>query len=143
MDWGAVVVAGLVGTAAMTLLMAVGPAMGMPRMNMVGTLGTMFVPDGLGATALGGLLHFAMGVVFAAVYAALWRAGVGTASLVWGLVFGVVHGILAAAVMPAMRSLHPRRPELPADATAAVGVVIGHALYGVVVAAVYRALVGS
>lgn len=142
MSWSGVVGAGLVGTGVMTLLMALGPSMGMARMDMLGTLGTMFVPEGAAARTLGGVLHFGMGVVFAAVYGLLWRSGVGTVSPGWGLVFGAVHGIVAAAVMPAMRAMHPRRPELPTGSKAAMGIVLGHAVYGLVVAWVYGWVAG-
>jgi uncharacterized membrane protein YagU involved in acid resistance len=137
-QWSAVVISGLVGTAVLTVLMAMAPAMGMPRMDMMRMLGSMFLPEGAAAVMLGGFMHFVIGVVFAAVYVLLWRSGVGAPTLGWGFVFGVVHGLLAVTMMPVLRAMHPRRPELPAGPAAAVGVVAGHALYGLVVAGVYR-----
>src|SRR5712692_1865092 len=85
----AVIVAGLVGTAAMSLLMVMGPKMGIPNMAIWEMLGSMF--DRQGNTTLGWMAHFMMGVVFALVYAALWSAGFGAPTLVWGLLFGAIH----------------------------------------------------
>ncbi|MDR7416446.1 MAG: hypothetical protein QN193_05650 [Armatimonadota bacterium] len=63
MQWGPAAWSGLAGTAAMTVLMAMAPAMGMPRMNMMAVLGTMFLPEGLTASTLGAVVHFAMGIL--------------------------------------------------------------------------------
>lgn len=61
----AALVAGLVGTAVISLIMAVAPRMGMPRMAIWEMLGSMFNPQG--NNALGWVAHFMMGVVFAIV----------------------------------------------------------------------------
>lgn len=142
MAWGPAVVSGLVGTAAMSLLMALGPWMGMPRMDMAGALGTMLAGPGTAAAVLGWMLHFGMGAIFAVVYALLWSTGVGAATLGWGIVFGLVHGVVAVLAMPVMQSMHPRRTQLATGGTAAMGVLVGHGLYGLVVAAVYAAWLG-
>ena len=60
-----ILVAGLVATAAMTMLMLVAPLIGMPPMNIGAMLGGM-----LGASAtVGWMMHFMIGVLFTAAYA--------------------------------------------------------------------------
>ncbi len=72
------IVAGLVGTVAMSMVIAMAPSMGMPKMDIVGMLGSMFSKEG--NTALGWVLHLMMGIVFAIIYAAVWAAGIGSAT---------------------------------------------------------------
>jgi hypothetical protein len=71
------IVAGLAGTAAMTMLMYVAPLMGMPKMDIVRMLGSMFtsargMATGQGTVSgsnegltigLGLMIHFMMGAV--------------------------------------------------------------------------------
>ncbi|MFN3285893.1 MAG: hypothetical protein ACK45F_06390 [bacterium] len=83
-----------------------------------------------------------VGAIFAALYALLWSTGAGAPTLRWGVVFGLVHGLVAVLAMPVMQSMHPRRAQLPTGGTAAMGVLVGHGLYGLVVAAVYAAWSG-
>ncbi|MBM4422359.1 MAG: hypothetical protein FJ030_03075 [Chloroflexi bacterium] len=73
------IVAGLVGTVAISMLMAMAPLMGMPKMAIWEMLGTMFSKEG--NVSLGWIIHFMMGVIFAIIYAALWAAGIGSATL--------------------------------------------------------------
>lgn len=134
--WNAVL-AGLVGTAVMTALIYVGPMMGMPRMDMLGMLGTMLTPNRGAAYGIGAVMHFAMGAVFAIVYAWLWSLGVGAPEWTSGLVFGLIHGVVAAAVMPVMLRMHPRPPEMTLGAIAILGLLMGHAAFGIVVGLVY------
>jgi hypothetical protein len=139
------VVAGLVGTAAISMLMAMGPRMGMPKMAIWEMLGTMFSKQG--NLALGWIVHFMMGVIFAIIYAALWAAGIGSATLVSGVVFGAVHFLIAGLMMGGMPMLHagiragtvqaPGVLMLNSGIMGLTGGLIGHAVYGLVVALVY------
>ena len=63
------IIAGLLGTLVMTLLMVMAPRMGMPKMDIIGMLGTMFTASEGTARVLGALAHFMMGVIFAIIYA--------------------------------------------------------------------------
>jgi uncharacterized membrane protein YagU involved in acid resistance len=139
------VVAGLAGTAVISMLMAMGPRIGMPKMAIWEMLGTMFSKEG--NLALGWIIHFMMGVIFAIIYAALWAAGIGSATLVSGIVFGVVHFLIAGLVMGGMPMMHagikagtvqaPGVLMLNAGVMGLMGGLIGHAVYGLVVALVY------
>ena len=139
MDLVGAIVPGLAGTAAMTVLMYVAPMMGMPKMDIVGMLGSMFTTNKGLATVLGLIAHFMAGVVFAILYALLWSAGIGSATWVWGLVFGVVHGIVAIVMIPLLMRLHPRAPEMAGGLMAKAGMLVAHLIFGLVVALVYAA----
>lgn len=142
MDLIGAIVAGLVGTAVMTLLMYMGPMMGMPKMDMLGMLGTMFTTGG-SAHILGGVVHFVMGAVFGVVYAFLWASVIGAPTWLWGLIFGLVHGVVALVTMPMMIRMHPRPPEgmTSTSPMMAAGMIIGHIVFGIVVALTYAAFV--
>ena len=145
----AAIVAGLVGTAAMSLLMVMGPRMGMPKMAIWETLGSMF--DSHGNNTLGWIAHFMMGAVFALVYAALWSAGLGAPTLIGGVLFGAVHFVIVGLMMGGIPMLHagikagtvqaPGVLMLNGGVLGLIGGLIGHILYGLVVASVYAAIV--
>ncbi|MBI4336217.1 MAG: hypothetical protein HY683_00100, partial [Chloroflexi bacterium] len=65
---GKAALAGVVGTLVMTAVMYMGSMMGM-KMDMPMTLGTMFLPRGTAAWALGLMMHLMMGIVFYIMYA--------------------------------------------------------------------------
>lgn len=140
MNFVAAIVAGLVGTVFMTLLMMMAPKVGMPKMDVIGMLGTMFTANEGTAKIIGAIIHFMMGAVFAIIYALLWSYGIGGATWLWGIVFGVVHGLLAGMMMPMVAKMHPRPPELEGGPKALMGMAMGHALFGLVVALVYAAM---
>ncbi len=142
----AAALAGLVGTLVMTALMRLAPQMGLPRMDIVGMLGSMF--NGQGNRSLGMIAHLMMGIVFAIVYALLWSAGVGSVGLLGGLLFGVGHWLVVGLVMGGMPVMHAgiRAGNVPAPGlymTASGGLMsflgglMGHVAFGVVVALVY------
>jgi hypothetical protein len=153
---GTAIVAGLVGTAAMTAAMYMGYMMNL-RMDMPMTLGTMFLPRGPAAWTLGLMLHFMMGALFFVIYAALFDAltidsGVAGVSAL----FGLAHGVAAGAAMGMMPAMHPRMVMAggPAEAEGVVSpgffattyglmgamALIGvHVLYGLVGGLVYAA----
>lgn len=140
------IVAGLVGTVVMSMLLVMAPGMGMPKMDIVGMLGSMF--DKNGNSMLGWALHLMMGVVFAIIYALLWSAGIGSATIVGGLIFGIVHWLMLGLVMAGVPMMHAgiRANTVQAPGVymtnaggmmAFVGGLMGHALFGLVVALVY------
>jgi hypothetical protein len=144
------VLAGLGGTISISMVMALAPQMGMPAMDIVGMLGAMFSKES--NRPLGWMIHLMMGVVFALIYALLWTIGIGTVSPTWGIVFGIVHWLLVGLMMGMMPMMHvgiksggaQRAPRAPGvfmlnngGMMAFVGGLMGHAIYGVVVAVIY------
>lgn len=163
LHWWEGLVAGGVATVVMTLLMQIGAAMGMTRMNMPLMLGSMLVRERERARKLGWMMHFANGLAFGLVYALVFWAvdPVSVASAWWiGLVVGAVHGVVALAAMPMMSAMHPRvRPAGAASAAGDValpefgfggrgfgagtpaGIMVGHLVFGLVWGLVLWALV--
>jgi len=139
MNWIGAIIAGLVGTAVMTMMMYLAPKMGMPKMDILGMLGSMFTADKKTASWLGGMIHFMMGAIFAIIFALLWNAGIGNATWLWGLIFGAVHGVVAIMAMPMMMRMHPRPPQMDSGSMMMVGQMMGHLVFGLVVALVYTA----
>ena len=140
MDFMAAIIAGIVGTLAMTILIVLAPMMGMPKMDIIGMLGTMFTENTSTARVIGVIMHFMMGIIFALIYAFLWSVGVGSPTWLWGLIFGLIHGIFVAAMMPIMNRMHPRPQEMFGGAMMVVGLLMGHAVFGLGVALTYAAI---
>lgn len=126
---GRAVVAGIIGTIAMT---AVGvwaaPLMGMPAMNparlLAGAMG--------GSLVLGWPAHFMIGTILALIYAGVAPALPGP-PVVRGALYGIAPFLVAQlAVMPMMGM-----PVFSGSAVMAMGSLVGHLVYGGVVGGVY------
>lgn len=140
------IIAGVIGTIVISILMAMSPKMGMPEMNMPKMLGSMFgLPPNM---AMGWVIHLMMGSIFALIYAYLWSAGLGTASVGSGLLFGLVHWLVVGLVMGMMPMMHAgiKSGEVPepgvymlkdGGAMGFMGGLVGHLVFGLVVALVY------
>jgi uncharacterized membrane protein YagU involved in acid resistance len=144
------IVAGIVGTIVMTIVMVMAPKMGMPKMDIVGMLGSMFSAEG--NRSVGMVIHLMMGVVFAIIYALLWQAGIGSVGLLWGVIFGAGHWLVSGAMMAGMGMMHAGVKAGTVNAPgiymtnnggimAFMGGLIGHVIFGLVVALVYGAFV--
>jgi uncharacterized membrane protein YagU involved in acid resistance len=140
------IIAGMPGTIAISTVMAMAPMLGMPKMDIVDMLSTMF---GKPNRLMGWVLHFMMGAIFALIYSFIWSVGVGSATWVNGLIFGGVHWLVAGMVMGMIPVMHVgiKRGEVQAPGlwmtnhggmTAFAGGLIGHLVFGVVVALVYN-----
>ncbi len=140
------IIAGIIGTLVMTMVMMAAPQMGMPKMDIVGMLGSMF--SAKSNRMLGMVMHFMMGVIFAIVYALLWNAGIGTVGLLWGAVFGAGHWLVTGVMMGGMSMMHAGVKAGTVNAPglfmtnnggmmAFIGGLMGHVIFGLVVAFVY------
>ena len=120
--------------------------MGMPKMDIVGLLSSMFSAES--NRMVGMIMHLMMGVVFAIVYALLWNAGIGAVSLWWGAIFGAVHWLISGMMMGGMSMIHAGIKAGTVKAPgffmmnnggmmAFMGGLIGHVIFGLVVALVY------
>jgi len=139
------VVAGLVGTAVFSMILAMAPRMGMPRMDIVGLLSTMFGKEN---RPLGWMMHLMMGVIFALIYALLWSRGILAPTWLGGLVFGALHWLIVGMIMGMIPMMHMgiRSGRVMAPGLwmtkgggmlAFVGGLMGHMVFGVVTALVY------
>ena len=106
--WGAVA-GGFVGTIVLTSGLRACSELHLTRMDIPFLLGTAFFTDRTRAKAVGYLLHFGFGLLFALVYYALFRA-VGEASWWLGGLFGMVQAIFAGTTLVnvLLPAVHPR-----------------------------------
>jgi hypothetical protein len=106
--WGALA-GGFVGTLLLTTVLRAGSELRLTRIDLPFLLGTVFTDDRSRAKAIGYLLHFVNGLVFALLYYAIFRA-IGEASWWLGALFGLAHGLFAgtALVNILLPVVHPR-----------------------------------
>lgn len=167
-DVGAAVGAGLIAGAVMSVLLYMGIAM-MPRqmkMNLFLMLGTMMVgnkalmstpeatvvsnkPLAYGA---GAMMHGVMSIVFGLIHVAFYTAlGLESGLVAWGLLFGFVHWLISGMGLGMVPAMHPlmKRGQMETPGAfalsyppmTAMGFFILHLVFGIVVGALYGALV--
>jgi len=137
MNTSRAVVAGLIGTAAMTALLLVEPSIGLPKIAMGQVLGSSL---GLASAlpsvgpALGWGLHFVIGALLALGYAGLLATRLPGPPLVRGVIYGLLIFVLAqVAFMPFVGGGFFSR----GDIELILGSLFGHLLYGALVGWVY------
>ncbi len=123
------VLAGLAGTAVMTMLMLMAPRMGMPPMNIGAMLGSVMG----GNVALGWAAHFMIGTILALGYAALFAARIPGAPAVRGAIFGLLPWLMAQLVVMPMMGMG----LFSGSMVAAGGSLMGHIVYGAVTGQIY------
>lgn len=105
------ILAGLAGTAAITVLGYMMIWMTGKGMDFATMLGTMLLPKGPPAFSIGMGWHFVNGVIFFIIYAALfdWFGITGDGSVVlWAAIFSLVHSLVVGMMMGMMGMMHPR-----------------------------------
>jgi hypothetical protein len=143
------VIAGVVASLVFSIVLAMAPKMGMPKMDIVSLLGSMF--SAKTNLALGWMMHLMMGIVFALIYAFLWSNGIGAATWLGGLIFGAVHWLIVGVVMGMIPMMHVgiksgavKAPGLwmtnNGGLMAFMGGLVGHMIFGITIALVYAAL---
>jgi hypothetical protein len=100
---------GFVGTLVLTTAFRAANELKLTRTDLPFLLGTAFTADRTRAKALGYVLHFVNGQIFALVYFAVFLA-IGHANWWLGGAFGLVHGVFAgtALVNILLPLVHPR-----------------------------------
>ena len=154
MDWdfGAAVLAGLVATGVMTALLYMGRAMAPEKMtmNILQMEGTMLTRAKGPSYAIGFMMHFMIGVIFAIIHTALFQAfDIDSDLVIWGIIFGAGHWVIAGMGLGMIGSMHPlmKTGELAAPGPFAknlpgmtvMGFFVLHIVYGLVVGVVYEA----
>lgn len=131
------IIGGTIATIVMTLVMLLAPFMGLPEMNAAKMLSDMMhIP-----LALGWIMHFMIGVIFAITYGLFiigWLRKINS-SILKGTIFGIAVFVFAQIMMAAIEAVMPASnsqvPDVhPNVALMMVGSVLGHLVYGVVVA---------
>ena len=131
------IIAGSTGRMAMLLFIYGSPLIGLPRIDIISLLGSLAAPNKQDAVTLGGAIHFAMGILFALIYATLWSLGIGSALWWWGLIFGAIHGALVLVHLFVAMRLFPQLSEHFNTFLVILSILINHMLFGLVVAVVY------
>ena len=119
--WGAIA-GGFAGTLVLTTALRAGNELHLTRIDLPFLLGTAFTSDRTRAKALGYVLHFLVGLVFALVYYAVFSA-IDRSGWWLGAAFGLVHGLFSgtALVDTLLPLVHPR---MGTPSTAAPGAAL-------------------
>ncbi len=122
-----ILISGILGTAAMSILVYIAPAVGIPMGGPWKMLAGFFkVP-----IALGWILHFGIGVVLAGIYALAFVRILPGNRPVRGALYGIFPWLLAMVmVVPMMGG-----PLFMGSARMAFGSLLGHLVYGAVMGA--------
>ena len=158
MDWTGLVVGSLLGTLLMTTLMEGGQYLRFTRMSLPFILGTFVTENRTWAKVWGFVFHFANGIGFAIGYGLFFEV-VGRSDWWLGALAGALHAVFVLCVLiPVIPDVHPRMasedegpdptPMLQPPGFLALnygvqtplGALVGHVLYGAVVATFYRPL---
>ncbi|RIJ36941.1 hypothetical protein [Pontibacter oryzae] len=132
------VVAGIIGTAAMTAFLYLLSFITHRVMKVVRILGTMLLnrtqPDGslsqlAGTKVAGTIAHYAIGIFFAVIYLALWDSSVGLPTASWGLLFGLAHGLIAMLAWYLFFMVHPHPPLITLKVYL-ITLVFAHIVFG-------------
>lgn len=102
-----IVLAGLLGALVMGLWMSVGNAFGIERHHPGSYLGTLLFGVTRRAFVVGLVVHFCLGVIVAAIYAALMTSLRLPGGFLWGLLFGFVHWLVVMGLYGVLGPLHP------------------------------------
>lgn len=149
--------AGVLGGVAFLVVVTMGLAVGMTRMNFLEVMGTMLVPKASKATVYvtGLAVHLMASAGFGLAHAGLLHAiGVTSVSEAagWDLAIGVGHGVAILVMLPVMlTAMHPlvrtgaiERPGVALTGFGAgtpIGSLMAHVVFGVLVGAVYAAAI--
>jgi len=120
-------ISGIAGTSVMTAIMFVAPMMGIPKMNSADMLaGMMGVP-----VIVGWMMHFMIGVVFAASYVYIFhpKVNIGSKALK-GAIFGFAVFVFAQITMAMMGGMP--KPE-GSMMLMMIGSIMGHVVFGIAV----------
>lgn len=125
---------GLIGTAAMTLLMLLAPMMGMPKMPVGNMLaGFMHIP-----VALGWVAHFMIGTILAANYVLLFQQRIKGSGWLNGALFSLIPFFMAQLVVMPMMGAGLFSSNTPAPLLMVMGSLLGHLVYGAVLGLVVQ-----
>ena len=126
------ITAGIIGTAVMTLFMMIAPMMGMPKMSAPHMLsGMLDVP-----IAVGWVLHFMIGTIFAFSYAYFFINALKKVSspILKGAIFGFAVFIFAQIMMAIMGMMMPMPAMEGSMMLMIIGSIMGHIVFGITVA---------
>lgn len=125
------IVGGISATIVMTLIMILGASMGMPKMEP-----WQMLADKMGTSiAVGWVMHFMIGIIFALSYAYIFMGKLKGISQGWarGAVFGIIAFVIAQIAMMVMGNAMPDEGMIPMIMAGLMGHVIFGAVVGLIV----------
>ncbi len=135
-NWGSAIVAGVIATAAITITLAV------TGTNIMQMLGGMMLGSGATATAqyaLGGGMHFMIGIIYGLLYAVLFHPVSEWSKSIKGVVAGVATTAIALAIIPLITlALGAGAAEGGSSPFAASINLFNHLVFGLVLAFAYK-----
>ena len=154
---GSVLVAGAVATTVLTTVIRAGSELGLTRMDLAFLLGTAFTENRTRAKAIGYACHFAIGLLIAFGYAAVFVV-VGRSTWWLGAIGGAIHALFGSTVLVnvLLPAVHPRMgtPDTTANQVALIEApgflmlnygrntfllnFVAHLAYGAIVGAIIR-----
>ena len=147
---GWAMLAGLIGGGVMAAILYMGIFMlpNQMKMNLFMMLGSMMLPVGAAAFVMGAMVHAGMSVVFGLIHGAIIAAAdIDSAEAAWGLLFGLVHWGIVGMTLGMLPLMHPRMRSGEIDEPGfyalryppmtAMGFLMLHLVYGVIVGALY------
>jgi hypothetical protein len=141
-NFGRAALAGLIATIIMSIIQAMAPMMGLPRMEIAAMVGSMFGSS----LEVGWIVHLMMGtILWAAVYAYIVEPRLGGAPWVRGLTYGFLLAVFVLVIgFPLVGAMFSSLTPKPGflgmgmgGAIGAMGVIVGHLVYGLVLGAIY------
>jgi uncharacterized membrane protein YagU involved in acid resistance len=126
------ILAGIIGTIVMTVITFLAPLMGMPKMSPPAMLvGMMGVP-----IALGWIMHFMIGIIFAFAYVYIisgWLTKINS-QVLKGIVFGVIVFVFAQIAMKIISAMIGGMAGTSDNMFLMImGSLVGHIMYGIAV----------
>jgi hypothetical protein len=109
MSIGGALAGGFVGTLVLTTTLRAANELGLTRVDLPFLLGTAVTGDRARAKAIGYLMHFLAGALFALIYLAVLSA-IDTSGWWIGALFGLLHGVVSATALVnvLLPVVHPR-----------------------------------
>lgn len=141
------IVAGFVGTIAMTLLMYAYTHLSKKNTRVIHILGTMVTggidnTNNLNANVLvtGSIAHVSVGILFCFAYFLLWNWGVFDITVIDSIIVGTFSGVLAVIVWKLYFMVHQQPPQVPLLHYFAA-LFISHIIFGLVTVFVFGIII--
>ncbi|MBK8501530.1 MAG: hypothetical protein IPL46_04590 [Saprospiraceae bacterium] len=126
-------IGGIVATVIMTLFTMMAPMMGMPKMNIPQMLSMMMGFP----IAVGWIMHFMIGIIFAMSYAFFFINVVKgiSSNVLKGAIFGMAAFVFAQIMMVIMGAMMGGAPPMEGSMVLTMfGSIMGHVIFGITVA---------
>ena len=124
------IIGGIAGTVAMTMVTLIAPMLGIPKMSPPAMLSMMMGFP----IAIGWLMHFMIGIIFAIMYAFILINVLKKVSnnILKGAIFGMFAFVFGQIMIAVMGMMFPMPPMEGSMMLMTVGSIIGHLVFGIV-----------